>query len=162
MQGHMKALCTCIPPLISGFVDAFVDHAVGDVVLGCEAPFPPIPQGKFDTILAPKPQSSPIITKLPKVERIIAIGDVHGDLERMRWALALARVMNDKNEWIGKNTLVVKVGDLLDRGDEELKIIYLLEKLKRQAQRAGDDIHILTGNHEVMNMQGNFTTATYG
>jgi len=57
---------------------------------------------------------------------------------------------------------VVQVGDQLDRGDDELAIIELLEVLKLQAEKAGGGLHVLVGNHETMNAQGNFMYATDG
>ena len=44
--------------------------------------------------------------------------------------------------------MFLQVGDLLDRGGEEIRVLYLLEKLRGQAQRAGGNVHIMNGNHE--------------
>jgi hypothetical protein len=49
---------------------------------------------------------------------------------------------------------------LFDRGGEEIKVLYLLEKLRGEAQKAGGDVHIMNGNHEIMNMEGDFRYAT--
>lgn len=54
----------------------------------------------------------------------------------------------------------VQVGDQLDRGNDEVRILYFLERLQREAERAGGKLHILTGNHETMNVAGRFTYAT--
>ena len=43
----------------------------------------------------------------------------------------------------------MQVGDQLDRGDHELEILYFLERLQREAARAGGALHVLNGNHEV-------------
>ncbi|KAH9539154.1 hypothetical protein CY35_15G043600 [Sphagnum magellanicum] len=99
-------------------------------------------------------------TWLPAPERLIAIGDIHGDLSKARAALRVAQVLDANDHWIGGKTVVVQVGDLLDRGGEELKVIYLLEKLKLEAQSAGGDVHVLNGNHEIMNMEGDFRYVT--
>ena len=47
-----------------------------------------------------------------------------------------------------------KVGDLLDRGDQELPLLYWLERLQGQAAAAGGALHVLNGNHESMNVCG--------
>jgi hypothetical protein len=54
----------------------------------------------------------------------------------------------------------VQVGDQLDRGDNEIQILYFLERLQREAEAAGGKLHILNGNHETMNVAGRFTYAT--
>ena len=77
-------------------------------------------------------------TPLPQPERLIAIGDIHGDLQALKGALRIAGVLHaKKDQWTGGRTVVVQVGDQLDRGDDELAILALLRKLQRQAKRAG-------------------------
>ena len=46
------------------------------------------------------------------------------------------------------------MGDQLDRGDNEIQILYFLERLQREAEEAGGKLHILNGNHETMNVAG--------
>ncbi len=58
--------------------------------------------------------------------------------------------------------LAAQVGDVLDRGDQELRILYFLERLAREAAAAGGAVHALLGNHETMNVGGNFRYATQG
>jgi hypothetical protein len=48
------------------------------------------------------------------------------------------------------------VGDILDRGDEEKDCLDLLLALKPQAKAAGGQLHILLGNHEIMNADLDF------
>lgn len=55
---------------------------------------------------------------------------------------------------------MVQVGDVLDRGGGELKILYFLEKLKREAARSGGTIITMNGNHEIMNVEGDFRFVT--
>jgi hypothetical protein len=52
---------------------------------------------------------------LPKVARIIVIGDIHGDWERMIKLLNIAKLIDKDDNWIGGNTVVVQVGDQIDR-----------------------------------------------
>ena len=51
---------------------------------------------------------------------------------------------------------------MLDRGDAELPILYFLERLQEQAAAAGGALHVLNGNHETMNVAGNYRYATAG
>lgn len=92
--------------------------------------------------------------------RLVAIGDLHGDLAATRRALQLAGAMDDKGQWIGGDLQLVQTGDQLDRGDGEREILDLLETLARQAERAGGKVHVLNGNHEIMNVQGDLRYVT--
>ncbi len=110
---------------------------------------------------------------IKNVERIIAIGDIHGDYNALLASLYEGKVINEKGEWIGDNTIVVQVGDILDKGgrgqetsnkpdDSEWRIILYLEYLQQQAKIHGGDIYLLLGNHEIMNIQGDFRYTTKG
>jgi len=99
------------------------------------------------------------------VEKIVVIGDIHADYEVLIAVLKKAGLINDKLEWIGGKTYLVMIGDLVDgkarvdnwTGDSDLKVINFLSKLIKLAKRKGGDVIILLGNHEFMNIRGNFT-----
>ena len=63
-------------------------------------------------------------------QRIVAFGDVHGDLEAARGALRLAGAIDEQDHWIGGDLIVVQTGDQLDRGDQEQEILDLFERLR--------------------------------
>ncbi|HEY9841910.1 MAG TPA: shewanella-like protein phosphatase [Candidatus Obscuribacterales bacterium] len=94
--------------------------------------------------------------------RIVAIGDLHGDLEAARRALRLADAIDAQDRWIGKDLTVVQTGDEIDRGDDDRLILDLFEKLKAEAAKAGGSVHALNGNHEIMNALGDFRYVTSG
>lgn len=58
--------------------------------------------------------------------------------------------------------VIVQTGDQLDRGDDELEILDLLETLIVQAQAAGGAVHVLNGNHELMNCKQDLRYVTLG
>ena len=95
-------------------------------------------------------------------ERIVAFGDVHGDLQATRNALMLAGAMDSLDNWIGGQLVVVQTGDQLDRGDEEQAILDLFEKLKGEAAAAGGAFLALLGNHELMNARADLRYVTDG
>src|SRR5690606_24896416 len=64
----------------------------------------------------------------PLPGRLIAIGDVHGDLVATRTALRLGGAIDEANRWIGGDLRVVQTGDQLDRGDHEREILDLFEQ----------------------------------
>ena len=98
----------------------------------------------------------------PQPKRVVAIGDLHGDLAATRSALRVAGVIDDKDTWIGKDTVVVQTGDVLDRGDDEREILELVFKLEAEARAAGGEMIMLLGNHELMNAAGDFRYVTPG
>ncbi len=88
------------------------------------------------------------------VERIVAVGDIHGDYDNYMEVLKQAGVVNKRGKWIGKKTHLVQLGDVPDRGPDTARIMRHLVKLESQARRAGGRVHVLIGNHEAMNMLG--------
>lgn len=88
------------------------------------------------------------------VERVVAIGDIHGDYENFLKVLQEANVVNRRGNWIASETHLVQLGDVPDRGPDTDKAIALLQKLEKQAERDGGKVHVLIGNHEAMNIYG--------
>jgi hypothetical protein len=98
--------------------------------------------------------------RFPTAERIIAIGDIHGDVHAARDALRLGGAIDSAGKWVGGALVVVQTGDQLDRGDDEPQILDLFERLRAEAKAAGGALHALNGNHEVINAQGDFRYVT--
>jgi hypothetical protein len=88
------------------------------------------------------------------VERVVAVGDVHGDYNAFLAVLRAAGVIDQKSKWIGGKTHLVQTGDVLDRGADSRKVMDLLIDLEKQAPKAGGRVHPLIGNHEAMNLYG--------
>jgi hypothetical protein len=85
--------------------------------------------------------------------RIIAVGDVHGDLAQLRAVLEMANVINDEAQWIDRsNTVVVQVGDLLDRGPHDKGVLDFMMQLQAEAPTHGGKVVSILGNHELMNV----------
>ena len=88
------------------------------------------------------------------VERVIAIGDLHGDYEQYLKVMVLAGLVDKKGKWSGGKTHLVQTGDIPDRGADTRKILDHLSGLKKQAKKKGGYVHMLIGNHEAMNVIG--------
>ncbi len=95
---------------------------------------------------APPPQ--------PQAPRIIAIGDLHGDFSVWRDLAVAAGIENSDGHWTGGRTVLVQVGDVVDREPDSLKIIHELMRLQKEAPKQGGKVLALVGNHEAMNMTG--------
>ena len=92
----------------------------------------------------------------PDYNKIIAIGDIHGDYNALLLVLIKAKIIDKDNKWIGGNTHVVQIGDILDRKprnldkndeDSEFKIISLILKLQLESYQYGGGFHPVIGNH---------------
>jgi hypothetical protein len=105
---------------------------------------------------------TPIPARVVAPHRVVAIGDLHGDLGATRAALRAAGAIDDTGAWIGGDLVVVQAGDVLDRGDDESAILELFERLERDARAAGGAVISLLGNHELMNAAGDFRYVTPG
>ncbi len=88
------------------------------------------------------------------VERIVAVGDVHGAYPQLIALLQGAKLIDANLDWSGGSTHLVSLGDLLDRGAESRKAMDLLMRLQSQAPASGGHVHVLLGNHELMNLSG--------
>jgi hypothetical protein len=86
--------------------------------------------------------------------RIIAFGDVHGGVDELRALLRALTLIDDSGNWSGGRTRLVSLGDLLDRGPDSRAVMDLLMQLEEQAATAGGAVHLVLGNHELMNMTG--------
>lgn len=101
--------------------------------------------------------------------RVIVIGDVHGDVQTFMKIMYATKLFNQNLEWIAepKETIVVQLGDQIDsvsRGGTsswetvaDIEMIYLTDRLDSIARMKGGRILSLIGNHEMMNVMGDFS-----
>lgn len=76
-----------------------------------------------------------------RFSRAIVIGDIHGDLETLIQILEAL----DLERSLGERTVVIFLGDYVDRGDKQVETLLLVARLKIIY---GDRIVTLRGNHE--------------
>lgn len=104
----------------------------------------------------------------PSVRRVLAIGDIHGDFKSLIMLLKKANIIDNYNKWIAGKTYVVQIGDILDararvgtwKGGEEENVIKFLINLNNQAKKFQGRVIFLIGNHEFMNILGDFSYAS--
>jgi len=94
------------------------------------------------------------------VERIVAVGDIHGDYDNFMETLRLAGLVNRRGRWSGGTAHLVQTGDIPDRGPDTRKIMDYIDKLAEQAEDDGGRVHRLIGNHEAMNLYGDLRYVT--
>jgi hypothetical protein len=128
----------------------------------CERDTPKEPVSQYMPPERPAVSAADRSYYFPAAPRLVAIGDLHGDLDAAVAALRIAGAVDKDGNWAGGKLVVVQTGDVLDRGDEEREILELLDHLTVQAKEAGGALHLLNGNHEVMNVAGDFRYVTSG
>eukprot|EP01065_Artemidia_motanka_P021639 TRINITY_DN25887_c0_g1_i1.p1 TRINITY_DN25887_c0_g1~~TRINITY_DN25887_c0_g1_i1.p1 ORF type:complete len:400 (+),score=23.65 TRINITY_DN25887_c0_g1_i1:22-1221(+) len=88
--------------------------------------------------------------------RIVAVGDLHGDLSTAAAILQSAGLVDEGGNWIGADSVLVQMGDMVDRGPEGHGIMDLMMRLRQRAPGSGGEVNVLCGNHEVMNLKGDW------
>jgi hypothetical protein len=88
----------------------------------------------------------------PAPARVVAVGDIHGDYAAFNGILQAAKLIDASGVWTGGDAVLVQTGDYTDRGPDVKRVIELLRALESSAPRARGRVHVLLGNHEVMNM----------
>ena len=96
------------------------------------------------------------------VERIVAVGDVHGAYDRLLEILETAGIIDNKHHWAGGRAHLVQLGDVVDRGPDSRKACDFLKRLEEEAERAGGAAHVLLGNHEAARMLGDLRLVVPG
>tara|TARA_Y100000741_G_C18258319_1_gene559727 strand:- start:1005 stop:1934 length:930 start_codon:yes stop_codon:yes gene_type:complete len=94
--------------------------------------------------------------------KIIAIGDIHGDFQVFIKLLQMCKLINKNLEWIGDDTYLIQLGDTLDgkrpetaidpsflEESGEIEIIRLILDLDAQAKKFKGRVISLIGNHEL-------------
>lgn len=106
--------------------------------------------------ISPVDTPSPV---LPVARRIIAVGDLHGDMENTLKTFRMAGIVNEKVEWIAGDSVFVQTGDVVDRGPDTIELYKMMIRLAKEAREAGGKVFLkitqvlsVLGNHEVMNL----------
>jgi hypothetical protein len=150
------AVVGCPPPPDSG----------RDAALAADATLPPPPDlsprpadGPLPAVdLAPSGgrdfHTSPAVVQVDSDHDILALGDIHGDYDRLVTLLVAARVvaspptMPDSVDWAAGSAILVITGDFIDKFNHALKVIPFLQALQLSARKVGGDVIVTMGNHE--------------
>jgi hypothetical protein len=88
------------------------------------------------------------------VTAIYVIGDVHGELEKLRELLRGAELIRKdkaRNEiWCGGESTLWLIGDLVDHGPDGIGAVELIMRLQHQAAEVGGHVQVLLGNHDML------------
>ena len=89
-------------------------------------------------------------------KKVFIIGDAHGEYHGLAAALISSKLMNQDLKWTGKQSILVQIGDIIDRGLYPMQIDTLLDVLQTEAKKAGGKIVRLIGNHELEILKKNY------
>jgi len=95
-------------------------------------------------------------------KRIVAVGDLHGDYAAWLDIAHGAGLVDAAGHWAAGKTTFVQLGDVVDREPDSLKIVRSIQQLEKEAPRAGGKVVLVLGNHEAMNLLGDFRYTTPG
>jgi hypothetical protein len=133
--------------------------------LACGAPTvePPVAVAAPETHAEP-PTVAPVVAvaRAPAPGRVVAIGDLHGDLSQAMKAFQLAGVTDAAGRWTGGDATLVQTGDVLDRGPDGKPLLDWLIRLQEDARTSGGVFKPLLGNHEAMNTRGDLRYVSDG
>lgn len=96
----------------------------------------------------------PAVVTLETNERVFALGDIHGDYDRLVTLLAAGKLIDgipsspSGVRWSGGRAVLVVSGDMIDKGTRSLDVIALLRALTTSANAQGGRVILNAGNHE--------------
>jgi len=86
------------------------------------------------------------------VPKVVAVGDIHGMINSLKKILRHSELVDENYAWIGGISHLVLCGDLIGRGEYEKDVLDLVMKLELESNKAGGRVHVILGNHDVMNL----------
>jgi len=84
---------------------------------------------------------------------VVCVAMSQGWTDRLVKLLQQVEVVDDDANWIGGDTHLVYLGNLMGYGDSNLESLHLLHKLSKQAEEAGGRVHMLMGSTDFVNLR---------
>jgi hypothetical protein len=84
--------------------------------------------------------------------KFLTISDFDGHIEGFTMVLKGEGIIDDNFNWVYGDGHLIISGDLFDRGFNITACMWLLYKLEGEAETVGGKVHLIIGNHEMMNM----------
>ena len=90
------------------------------------------------------------------VSRIVVFADVSGAYQDLARLLRQTGIIDEDGNWSGGDSYLISLGDLVDRGPASREVMDLLISLQAEAGKTGGKVLVVLGNHEVMDMTGDW------
>lgn len=91
---------------------------------------------------------------------IMVLSDAHGFYHSLSAVLIHAGLIDPELNWTGKNTILIQMGDIIDRGQDHKAIDTLLDLMQIQAKKHNGQVVRLLGNHELEILKKNYFVTT--
>jgi hypothetical protein len=91
-----------------------------------------------------------------KPTKLLAISDIEGNFQAFSRLLIKSNVIDRYFNWTFGDGHLVVVGDCFDRGEHVTECLWLIYSLEEKARKKGGYVHFILGNHEIMNMNGDW------
>jgi hypothetical protein len=85
--------------------------------------------------------------------KFLTISDFDGHIEGLTMVLTGEGIIDEDFNWIYGDGHLIISGDLFDRGFHITESLWLLYKLENEAIAQGGKVHLVIGNHEMMNLR---------
>lgn len=89
-------------------------------------------------------------------QKMFVVSDIEGNFHSFCKLLYKGKVINRYLDWVFEDNHLVIVGDCFDRGEHVLECLWLIYSLEEKAKKRGGYVHFILGNHEIMNMNGDW------
>lgn len=99
-------------------------------------------------------KKAPAVVEHVAPGEVLAVSDIHGRYAPVFQLFEQNKILRghvdrpQEVEWIGGNATLVVVGDLINKGDNAIKVIDMLRALQRSAEKQGGKVIVTMGNHE--------------
>lgn len=94
------------------------------------------------------------------LKSLMVLSDAHGFYHSLSAVLIHAGLIDPDLNWTGKNTILIQMGDIIDRGPDHKAIDILLNYLQIQAKKEKGQVVRLLGNHELEILKKNYFVTT--
>ncbi len=98
--------------------------------------------------------NEPALYEMPS--RLFVVSDIEGNFQPFCHILMRWKIIDKYFQWIYEDGHLVVLGDCFDRGEQVTECLWLIYSLEEGARRAGGRVHFILGNHEIMNLNGDW------
>ena len=87
---------------------------------------------------------------------MFVLSDIEGEFAAFKSLMQGNGIMDQNYKWTFGDGHLVICGDLFDRGNRVTEYLWLLYKLEDEAKAQGGYVHVILGNHDIMNLKRRF------